>query len=464
MKVRTEVEFQEKFPRLRERMRWAGMPELAIAMLELYYRRLLAGEDGRIPECEIEPVAELPDAEDLGKDYAAAGHRVMSQTVVIKLNGGLGTGMGLEKAKSLLVVKEDFTFLDLIARQAEATGVPLLLMNSPATRSDSLARLERYPGLRKAGLPLDFVQHRIPKLDPETLLPVSWPENPALEWCPPGHGDLYPAFASSGILTGLLEKGFRYAFVSNADNLGAGLDPAILGYFVEKKAPFMMEVADRTAADRKGGHLARRRSDGRLMLREAAQCPEGELEAFQDYQRYRYFNTNSLWLDLKALETRLKDREQPFELPLIVNRKPVDPRRSETPEVLQLETAMGAAIGVFPGALAIRVPRSRFAPVKTTDDLLAVRSDAYRLEDDFTVRLAAEAVPVIRLDPEFYRLVDNFEAHFPAGPPSLVACRELTVEGDLIFGRDIAFKGCVRLVNRKPEAVKLADGLEISGG
>ena len=459
-----EQEFREKFPRLRERMRWAGMPELATAMLELYYRRLLAGDDGKISERDIEPVEQLPDAEELGKEFAAAGHRVMSQTVLIKLNGGLGTGMGLEKAKSLLVVKEKFTFLDLIARQAEATGVPLLLMNSPATRADSLALLEKYPGLCKVDLPLDFIQHRVPKLDPETFLPVSWPENPALEWCPPGHGDLYSAFASSGILASLLEKGFRYAFVSNADNLGAGLDPAILGYFVERRVPFMMEVAERTAADRKGGHLARRRSDGSLMLREAAQCPGEELEAFQDFHRYRYFNTNSLWLDLEVLDRRLKNRDRPFALPLIINRKPVDPRRPDAPEVLQLETAMGSAIEVFPGAQAIRVPRRRFAPVKTTDDLLAVRSDAYRLEADFTVRLAAGAVPVVRLDPEFYRLVDDFESCFPDGPPSLAACRRLAIKGRVQFAREISLRGEVKLVNPGSETLSLPPGLEIEGG
>jgi len=176
-----------------------------------------------------------------------------------------------------------------------------------------------------------------------------------------------------------------------------------------------------------------------------------------------YIENWSLWLDLKVLQRRLEDREHPFALPLIVNRKPVDPRRPDSPEVLQLETAMGAAIEIFPGALAIRVPRSRFAPVKTTDDLLAVRSDAYRLENDFTLRLAAPAVPVIRLDPAIYRLVDDFERRFPAGPPSLAACRELVVEGDLVFGREMVLKGSVRLANRQKEPVRLPDGLEISG-
>jgi len=64
-------------------------------------------------------------------------------------------------------------------------------------------------------------------------------------------------------------------------------------------------VTRRTAADRKGGHLARRTADGRLLLREVAQCPDADLESFQDISRHKYFNTNSLWLRLDALKAQL---------------------------------------------------------------------------------------------------------------------------------------------------------------
>ena len=101
------------------------------------------------------------------------------------------------------------------------------------------------------------------------------------------------------MLDTLLANGYEVAFVSNADNLGAELDPLPLGYFVSERLPFLMEVADRTAADRKGGHLARRKSDGRLALRESAQCPDEDTDAFQDVDRHRYFNTNNLWINLR---------------------------------------------------------------------------------------------------------------------------------------------------------------------
>ena len=217
----------------------------------------------------------------------------------------------------------------------------------------------------------------------------------------------------------MLADGVRYAFVSNADNLGAVLDPVILEWFAAGGAPFAMETVVGTEADRKGGHIAWR--DGRLVLRETAQAPDQH--AFQDFRRWRYYNTNNLWLDLEALTSVPA-------LPLIVNRKTVDPRDPSSPEVIQTETAMGAAIGVFEGARALCVPRSRFVPVKTTDDLLALRSDVYRLRDDGRVEAVAEP-PYIALDPAYFKRVDDFEARFPHGAPSLRECPRFVVRGDV---------------------------------
>ncbi len=444
-----------------QRMDAAGMPEIAIRTFTYYYWQLGSGHTGLIPETEIEPVATLPDAAHLPADLSAVGDAALPETVVIKLNGGLGTGMGLEKAKSLLPVKDGLTFLDVIARQAMYRNVPLVLMNSFATRADSLAALERYPQLKKDRLPLDFVQHKVPKIAQADLTPVEWAENPALEWCPPGHGDLYPALISSGMLEKLLAAGVKYAFVSNADNLGAVLDTAILGYFVQNNFPFMMEVADRTPADRKGGHLAQRKSDGQLILRESAQCPPDDTAAFQDVARHRYFNTNNLWLNLPALKTKLNEHTGILPLPMIRNAKTVDPRNPDSTPVYQLETAMGSAIGVFDGSAAIRVPRSRFAPVKTTGDLLAVRSDAYRLTDDFRVELhpARQHVPVVvELDPAHFKLISQLDDRFPHGAPSLRRCDRFTVRGDVRFGKNIAVRGAVTVENPAPEPMTIPDG------
>ena len=181
-----------------------------------------------------------------------------------------------------------------------------VLMNSFYTRETTLRALERHPELR-VDVPLDFVQGKVPKLAAGELRPVSWPANPELEWAPPGHGDLYTSLVSSGMLDSLLDAGYEYAFVSNSDNLGAVLDERILSWFASERLPLLMEAADRTHADRKGGHLARRRGGG-LVLRETAQTPHEDLDAFQDVSRHRFFNTNTLWLNLRALADGMAER------------------------------------------------------------------------------------------------------------------------------------------------------------
>src|SRR5919112_1794025 len=372
-----------------DKMRGEGVPDAAIATFQHYYRQLEAGESGLVPEDAIEPVRELPDAEALPD----AGDAPLDQAVIVKLNGGLGTSMGMSRAKSLLEVKDGMAFLDVIARQVlalrEASGarLPLVLMNSFHTRDDSLALLEGYEDLT-SDVPFDFVQHKEPKLLVEDLTPAEWPQQPSLEWCPPGHGDIYPALLTSGMLATLLDHGYRYAFMSNSDNLGAVLEPRILAWFASEGLPYLCEVTERTEADKKGGHIATLKETGGLILRETAQTPDEDMDAFTDVDRHPFFHLNNLWVDLRALDALLRERDGVMGLPMIVNEKTVDPSDSSSPAVYQLETAMGAAIGVFEGARAIRVPRSRFVPVKKTSDLLVLRSDAYVLGNGARIALA----------------------------------------------------------------------------
>ncbi len=434
-----------------KKLRAAGAGEAAVQTFLAQLQRVRDGERGALPEAGLEPVVALADADDLTAPDAARATELLAQAVVIKLNGGLGTSMGLDGPKSLLPVKDGLTFLDVIARQVLAlrrqTGVgpPLVLMNSFATQAPSLAKLAEYPGLVQ-DVPADFLQNKVPKLRADDLVPVDWPANPALEWAPPGHGDLYTALVTSGMLRTLLDAGHRYAFVSNADNLGATLSPALLAWFADSGAPFAMEVADRTPADRKGGHLARRRGTGSLVLRELAQTPAEDLATFQDITLHRFFNTNNLWVDLPALDATLRASGGVLELPLILNAKTVDPKDATSTPVLQLETAMGAAIDALAGALAIRVPRTRFGPVKTTNDLLAVRSDAYVMDDDARLALdgrRAGLPPDVDLDSGHFKLVGALDAHFPDGAPSLIDCDRLVVEGDVVFGADVVVRGDV---------------------
>ncbi len=447
-----------------------GAAAATVASFAGQLERLAAGDLGMLPESELEAVAELPDAERLAVDDGAIT-ALLDQTVVIKLNGGLGTSMGLAGPKSLLEVKDGLSFLDITARQIKAlraehggARLPLVLLDSFRTREPSLAALARY-GELSAELEPDFLQGRVPKLlDDGTLVPASWPADPELEWSPPGHGDIYPALVGSGMLAAMLAAGYRYAFVANADNLGAVLDPAILCWIAAEQAPFVMEVADRTAADRKGGHLARR-ADGTLVLREIAQTPDADLEAFADTERHGFFNTNSIWLDLQALSAALGD-DGVIDLPMIVNRKTVDPSDPASAPVVQLESAIGAAIAAIPGARAIRVPRSRFLPVKTSDDLLVLRSDAYELTADGQLALAAACngrAPLAELDSDYFRMIDDFEARFAQGAPSLRAAERLTVNGDVSFGGGVKVSGAVTVEAADGEQLQIDDGATLSG-
>jgi UTP--glucose-1-phosphate uridylyltransferase len=426
-----------------------GAYAVELAALRRRLRQLGEHQAGLLPGEVLEPVADLPRLEELPEPPPGQARDVLGRLVVLKLNGGLGTSMGLAGPKSLIDVKPGMSFLDVLARQVLAlrerhrARLPLVLMNSPATRGPSLEVLRRYDGLRVPGVPLDFLQGREPKIRADDLLPVQWPADPELEWCPPGHGDIYPALAASGTLDVLLGAGLRYAFVSNSDNLGALADARIAAWLAAEQVPFALEAVRGTAADRKGGHLARHQ--GRVVLRETAQVPGGDT-SFTDVERWRWYNTNNIWIDLRALKgLQAADPAAPA-LPLVVNSKTVDPRDPASTPVIQLESAMGAAIGSIPGARAVQVPRSRFAPVKTTDDLLVVRSDAYQLTSDGEMRPRFGGPgPVVTLDKEFYGLLSGFEQRFPAGAPSLRRCRRFEVVGDVTFGANVVAVGDVEV-------------------
>jgi UTP--glucose-1-phosphate uridylyltransferase len=436
-----------------EKMAAAGVHQQAIGVFTYYYRQLEEGVSGFIPEDTIEPLTDPPMLGDLTVSEPDAA-TALEHTVIIKLNGGLGTSMGMNKAKSLLPVRRGKTFLDIIvdqvrhARAAHRIQLPLLFMNSFRTHQDTLAALETYDDLPVAGLDLGFVQNQEPKVRTDDLTPVEWPTDPSLEWCPPGHGDLYTAIAASGLLDRLLSLGYHYASVSNSDNLGAAPNATIAGWFAASGAPYAAEVCRRTAADRKGGHLAIRKSDRRLILRDTAQTPKEEMHFFTDEFRHPFFHCNNLWFDLEVLDRTLRERKSVLGLPLIKNEKTVDPADPSSPKVIQIETAMGAAVEVFKGATAIGVGRDRFLPVKTTSDLLVVRSDAYQLEASGQLAKVADATPVVDLDDKYYKIINDFDHRFPAGAPSLRAARYLGIKGDWTFEAGVRVIGEVTLEDR----------------
>jgi UTP--glucose-1-phosphate uridylyltransferase len=457
-------EVKDYLPEFIAKMEAEGLSPLVCETFAYYYKQVLTGETGMIFDRDIQPVApdEIEDLANLA-EYSAAGKQAYPNAIRIVLNGGLGTSMGLTGPKSLLEVKNGQSFLGLILRQAQNRALRLAFMNSFNTHAETLAALKQLNPNRS---PLTFIQHKFPKILQKDFRPAHWSQRPNLEWNPPGHGDVYTALYASGLLEELLGKGVEYAFITNSDNLGARMNDALLGYFSQHGFPFMMEVAEKTPSDIKGGHLARHRN-GRLILREAAQCPQEEIEAFQDIQRYRYFNTNSIWINLTALKD-LFDTSGTIRLPLIVNPKTLDPRDKSSPPVYQIETAMGAAISLFDGATAVRVPRSRFFPVKTCNDLLAVRSDCfvYTPEDKLQVNPQrrsnhrADAIK-IKLDSQYYGKIDDLDERFSQGAPSLVDCDSLTIEGDVRFEKDVKIQGSVTITNNNPTQAVIKSGTVI---
>ncbi len=433
------------------KMKKENLDDIVIETFRHYLNQAVNGETGLIYDSDIQPV-ELDEIQELGNldIYQEQGESAYKNAVRIVLNGGLGTSMGLTGPKSLLKVKDGHSFLSLIMNQAENSHVNLLFMNSFSTHDDTLAALDKINSPLK---PKSFRQNKYPKVLQENFAPASWPPNPKLEWNPPGHGDVYTALYTSGMLQQLLDENIYYAFISNSDNLGARMDASLLGFFAKKEIPFMMEVAEKTPSDVKGGHLAKLRNNDRFVLREAAQCPKEEIVAFQKIGPYRYFNTNSIWINLNALNQIFKKINKIL-LPLILNSKTLDPRDENSPPVYQFETAMGAAISLFDKAAAVRVPRSRFFPVKTCNDLLIMRSDCFvftekkdlRMNPEKKINQKQETIK-IKLDPKFYGKIDNFDQRFADGVPSLVDCYSLTIEGDVFFKKDVTIKGSVTIKN-----------------
>jgi len=456
----------ELLPLFIEKMKKAGLPEPAIDTFSNYYSQLKTGKTGLIPENEITPLkkGEIDSLSDLS-DFKKSGEKALHKTVVIKLNGGLGTTMGLQGPKSLIPVKNGLSFLDITALQIldfnkiHGFRIPLILMNSFRTESESCKTLEKYPDLQTA-IPFSFIQHKFPRILASTLGPAEFPKNPALEWNPPGHGDLYTSLLTSGILNKLLEMEYRFAFISNIDNLGASLDTNILGYFAEKNISFLMEVTERTQMDRKGGHLAWQKN-GHLLLRESAQCPKENTADFSDITRHNFFNTNNLWIDLHALRKLLTNRNSVLDLPMIRNIKKLDPVDDNSPVVYQLESAMGSAISVFDSASALEVPRYRFAPVKNCEELLLLWSDYFLLTSDYRIirnhERKSSARLEITLDPKFYSRIDQIKERFPDGAPSLLNCNSLKINGDVKFGKKVKITGNITINNNSSNQKLIPD-------
>ncbi|KAI7904346.1 UTP--glucose-1-phosphate uridylyltransferase-domain-containing protein [Cokeromyces recurvatus] len=380
----------------------------------------------------------------------------LTKLAVLKLNGGLGTTMGCVGPKSVIEVRDNMTFLDLSVRQIEylnkkhGVSVPFILMNSFNTDEDTKRIVQKYTS-HNVDI-ITFNQSRHPRIKKETLLPVPRShDSPIEEWYPPGHGDMYESLYNSGLLDQLLAKGKEYLFVSNIDNLGATVDINILNYMVESGAEFIMEVTDKTKADIKGGTLID--YNGKLRLLEMAQVPDEHLEDFKSIKKFKIFNTNNLWINLRAIK-RVLD-EAIMDLETIVNHKTTESGE----KVIQLETAAGAAIKHFKNAHGINVPRTRFLPVKSTSDLFLVTSNLYSLVHGQLImnpKRLFSIVPLIKLGEDFKK-VQGFLQRFKS-IPNILDLDHLTVTGDVTFGSNVELRGTVIIVANHGERIDIPSG------
>lgn len=379
-----------------------------------------------------------------------------NKLAVLKVNGGLGTSMGMTGAKSALEVKDDMTFLDLTVRQIEhlnmtnGVNVPLILMTSFNTHEDTLRIIKKYANQQVQIT--TFNQSRYPRIYKETLLPCpKRADDDKKHWYPPGHGDLYNAIYQSGVLDQLIAEGKEYLFVSNSDNLGAVVDEKILQHMIDSQSEFLMEVTDKTKADIKGGTLID--YEGSIRLLEIAQVPSEHVEDFKSIRKFKIFNTNNLWINLRALK-RVMENEG-MELEIIVNPKTTD----DGHPVIQLETAAGAAIKHFKNGHGVNVPRSRFLPVKSCSDLLLIKSDIYSLRHGQLILNESrmfETIPVIKLGDHFKK-IQQFQKRFKK-IPKIIELDHLTVTGDVYFGRNVTLRGTVIVVANEGQRIDIPDG------
>ncbi|KAF4851079.1 putative UTP--glucose-1-phosphate uridylyltransferase [Colletotrichum siamense] len=401
---------------------------------------------------------QVVDYEDLANSESV---QFLNKLAVLKLNGGLGTSMGCVGPKSVIEVRDGMSFLDLSVRQIEylnrtyGVNVPFILMNSFNTNDDTAAIIKKYEG-HNVDI-LTFNQSRYPRILKDSLLPVPKTYDSAIsDWYPPGHGDVFESLYNSGILDKLIERGIEIVFLSNVDNLGAVVDLRVLQHMVETEAEYIMELTNKTKADVKGGTIID--YEGSVRLLEIAQVPKEHVNEFKSIKKFKYFNTNNIWLNLKAIKRVVENDE--LEMEIIPNGKtiPGDKKGESDISIIQLETAVGAAIRHFKNAHGVNVPRRRFLPVKTSSDLMLVKSDLYTVKHGQLQMSSSRFgdAPLIKLGSDFKK-VSDFAKHIPS-IPKIIELDHLTITGAVNLGRGVTLKGTVIIVATEGSTIDIPPG------
>lgn len=428
------------------------------SFFRLFLRFLRSQSEGPLDWNKVnEPGANLvvPYASIRGQAKDSSG--LLNKLAVLKLNGGLGTTMGCVGPKSAIEVRDGMTFLDLTVRQLDFLNsenkcrVPLLLMDSFNTEAETRKIVTKYKNKNTRLIP--FKQSRFPRIKKDSLMPLPQHyDDPKTCWYPPGHGDVFESLYTTGLLNELIEEGIEYLFISNIDNLGATIDLDLLQHMIDSNSEFVMEVTDKTKADIKGGTIID--YNGKVQLLEIAQVPPAHKSDFTSIKKFKIFNTNNIWVSTRAIKRVMESSS--LSLEIITNHKMIEETGTK---VIQLETAVGAAIKHFSNAHGVNVPRSRFLPVKSCSDLFLVQSDLYSLSHGALVmnpKRQFSTVPIVKLGDHFKK-VSQYLSRF-ASPPHIIELDHLTVTGDVFFGKDVVLKGTVIIVANHGERIDIPSG------
>jgi len=406
----------------------------------------------------------------------------LSQLIVIKLNGGRGLSLGLEHSKSRLVVSNDMTFMDIVVRQIEylndlyKVSIPLLLMNSFVTHEDSVKLTKKYEN-RNIKI-YHFKQSRFPRMRKDTLNPCC-SDGKAIhpqEWNPPGSGDVFRSLKRSGYLDKFMKEGKKFAFISNVENIGGipgRVDFKLLNLMKHSENDFLLEVCERISTDHQGGILCHesvlpsnenenpnsakerdpKESRERLGLLELSQVPVDKQSLFSA-KKYKYWNTNSIWIRLDALDEKLKTHS----LNLGIILKAV---QTGSHGIVQFESPAATSIQSFSKAKLIVVPRYRYWDIKSTAALFLLQSNLYNV-DPHTCRVALnetrqfDTIPLVRFGDTFRKFKDYIRRFKQI--PDITELDHLTVSGDVFFGSGVVLKGTVIIVANHGERIDIPDG------
>ena len=407
-----------------------------------------------IENIENIPLNTIPHFNNLPQLSNQRQQQLSKKIAICKLNGGLGTSLGSTIPKAFLTVKDNKTILEIIINKKEyqnkqyESSIPLILMNSFYSDELTLKKLSQSENKNI----YTFQQNYYPRIDKKTFIPLSVTTYGQQAYYPPGHGDFYCSIKENGILETLLKQGIEYIFVSNIDNLGADIDFRILNYLIEKKCDMLVEVTHKNSNDIKGGTIVR--ENNQLKLLEKADIPEEYSSIFSDTSKYPLFNTNNIWLNIESLKNAPLNLSS--QLPIIENNKKIADKK-----IIQLETAIASAINFFNSELLL-VDRTRFLPIKTTNDLFLLCSNLFQLENH-SLKFHLDAhqnFPVIKLGKDFF-IANDFYKKVPY-TTNISQLESLELEGPITVGKNVSFGGNIKIFTEEP--IFIPDNTTIIGG